>query len=344
MEIFIIVNKDGVNLGKMQIRPNLVSVIIPVYNRSEMLKEAVESVLAQTYRPIEVIIVDDGSTDNTQHICQDYVKRYPKMIKVIYKQHQGRAGLAREVGRQIAQGEFIQYLDSDDLLMPKKFEVMVRALKENGDCDVAYCYTRRYKIGEIPKDIPWRKTGVTIDRMFPNFLKERFWHTITPLYCRTVCDRAGSWTDLLCEEDWEYDCRIAIYSRGLYHCKEFLADARDHTANRITKGNFSESQILKERYRALRMIYTHAKNFGITFEDPNMQRFARYLFLVARLCGKLGLTQESKECFEMAKEASGFIRAKGIDFRYYERLAHIIGWTNIGKLSCFLDRLRIIKT
>src|ERR1044071_1111048 len=108
----------------------LVSTIIPVFNRSGMLCEAVSSVIAQTYRPIEVLIVDDGSTDETAGVADELADIEAVEIRVIH-QHNTGAGLAREAGRQAASGEFIQYLDSDDLLLPRKFELQVEGLRSN---------------------------------------------------------------------------------------------------------------------------------------------------------------------------------------------------------------------
>ncbi|MSV36160.1 MAG: glycosyltransferase [Bryobacterales bacterium] len=107
--------------------PGLVSTIIPVYNRAGLLREAVDSVLAQTCRNIEIVIVDDGSTDETAVLC-DQLAREHEVIRALHIPHRGRAGLAREAGRRVARGEYIQYLDSDDLIMPEKFTKMVAAL------------------------------------------------------------------------------------------------------------------------------------------------------------------------------------------------------------------------
>src|SRR5688500_1554911 len=97
------------NTDTLKIIPNLVSTIIPVHNRAAMLVEAVNSVLAQTHRPIEIIVIDDGSTDDTARVADDLASRHPNEIRVIHQQNTG-AGLAREAGRQMANGEFIQYL------------------------------------------------------------------------------------------------------------------------------------------------------------------------------------------------------------------------------------------
>jgi glycosyltransferase involved in cell wall biosynthesis len=113
---------------------DLVSTIIPVYNRPQMLREAVASVLAQTYRPIEIIVVDDGSTDETPRVAEALAAEHPEEIRFVRKENSG-PGPTREAGRQMARGEFIQYLDSDDLLRPRKFEIMVRALRERPNAE-----------------------------------------------------------------------------------------------------------------------------------------------------------------------------------------------------------------
>src|SRR5215472_7466164 len=109
----------------------LASTIIPVHNRALLLRQAVASVLAQTYRPIEIIIVDDGSTDDTAREAEALAKAYSG-VRAIHRSN-GGPGAARETGRLAANGEFIQYLDSDDLLLPNKFELQVNGLRRCGD-------------------------------------------------------------------------------------------------------------------------------------------------------------------------------------------------------------------
>src|SRR5215475_1428390 len=105
----------------------LVSTIIPVFNRFVVLHEAVASVLAQTYRPIEIIVVNDGSTDETGREAEALAEAHSE-LRVIHREN-GGPGEARETGRRAARGEFIQYLDSDDLLLPTKFALQVAGLR-----------------------------------------------------------------------------------------------------------------------------------------------------------------------------------------------------------------------
>jgi glycosyltransferase involved in cell wall biosynthesis len=111
----------------------LVSVIIPTYNRAEFIGQAVQSVLDQTYRNIETIVVDDGSTDNTCQILKEYKDR----IKYIYQERSERSK-ARNKGFRHSEGDYVAFLDSDDLWLPIKTEKQVQVLNENPDTGVVY--------------------------------------------------------------------------------------------------------------------------------------------------------------------------------------------------------------
>lgn len=319
--------------------PGLVSTIIPVHNRPGLVVEAAESVLAQSYRPLEIIIVNDGSTDETAHIADDLARRNPNEVRVIHQSNTG-AGLAREAGRRVARGEFIQYLDSDDVLLPAKFEFQVAGLREHPECGVSYGKTRFYRKGEDPEDVAWKRTGECVATMFPSLLQSRWWGTSTPLYRRELTDRAGAWLGLLNEEDWEYDCRIAAQGVRLHYVPEFISEERDHEQARLSSGGSRIASKLQSRAAAHSLIFNHARHAGITEACPEMQQFARELFLLSRQCGAAGLVKESKDLFALARKASGNLRGSGWDFKLYECFAGIAGWSRLGKLACYSDNLR----
>jgi hypothetical protein len=316
----------------------LVSAIIPVHNRPRLVVEAVDSVLSQTYRPIETIIVDDGSTDETSRVCDQLASRNIDAIRVIHQENRG-PGVAREAGRSVARGEFIQYLDSDDILLPHKFERQVSGLRLRSDCGVSYGRTRyRHANGLVEES--WKGTGNEVEELFPSFLVSRWWGTSTPLYRRAVSDQTGPWLDLRNEEDWEYDCRIASRGIRLHFVPEAVSEERDHGGARLSRNGSTERTALQSRARAHLLILNHARNAGITDSDPEMQHFARELFLLSRQCGAARLERESAELFEVARQASGETRARGWDFRIYGLLAGIAGWTRLGKLACQADNFR----
>jgi glycosyltransferase involved in cell wall biosynthesis len=313
----------------------LVSTIIPVFNRPVLLEEAVDSVLRQAYRPIEVIVVDDGSTDATGAVADVLARDHPDEVRVI-RQANGGPGLAREAGRRVARGEYIQYLDSDDVLLPGKFELQVSGLRAHLDCGVSYGKTRHVATG----DRPWKRTGEKIEMMFPAFLQSRWWGTSTPLYRRRVVDDAGPWGALWQEEDWEYDCRVASQGIRLHCCSEFMSEQRVHASARLSRDGVSPVRKLRDRATAHRLIFGHARKAGIGLEVWEMQHFARELFLLARQCGAAGLPQEAETLFRLARAASGSERGNGLDFRCYDSLARLLGWQWAGRIACCTDRLR----
>jgi glycosyltransferase involved in cell wall biosynthesis len=115
----------------------MVSVIIPTYNRESFLSRAIQSVLSQTYSNWELLVVDDGSTDNTRKVVNEYIKK-DNRIKYFYKENGGQ-GSARNLGIKHASGEYIAFLDSDDEWLPEKLELQIDLLEKNDDADFSFC-------------------------------------------------------------------------------------------------------------------------------------------------------------------------------------------------------------
>lgn len=315
----------------------LVSTIIPVHNRAKLLREAVESVMAQSYRPIEIIIVDDGSTDDTPAVIKALADRH-KEIRFFRQANQG-PGVARETGRKAARGEYIQYLDSDDLLLADKFTNQVSALKQNVDCMVAYGMTRfRHADGRVEPGA-WKRSGERIETMFPSFLQSRWWDTPNPLYRASICNQAGPWTGLRLEEDWEYDCRIAAKGARLAYVPEFVCEVRDHAAHRLSRGGYNAER-MKQRSQAHQLIHKHAMDARIPLDTEEMKHFSRELFLLARQCGAVGLIEDAKRLFDLSTGASTLnYREKGKYF-LYQALANLVGWDRAGKISVYMDQIK----
>ena len=93
---------------------NLISIIVPIYNSENYIKKCLDSILAQTYSNLEVILIDDGSTDNSYNICKDYQKKDNRIV--LLQQKNAGVSRARNHGLEVAKGEYIGFVDSDDLL------------------------------------------------------------------------------------------------------------------------------------------------------------------------------------------------------------------------------------
>jgi len=304
----------------------LVTTIIPVFNRPALLVEAVESVLAQTHRPIEIIIVDDGSTDDTPSVADRLAGQHDGIVRVVHTAN-GGPGRAREAGRLAARGDYIQHLDSDDLLLPGKFAMQVAVLEALPDCGAVYGWTRfRHYDGRV-EPMPWKRSGERIERMFPSMLTMRWWDTPTPLYRAPLIAAAGPWTDLRIEEDWEYDCRLAAGGVRLAYCADWVCEVREHAPVHLTQNT------MRDRARAHEMVLGHARRAGLDPASPELQQYARELFHIARQCGAFGLRDESRRLVALARSIS-----PAMDLLLYRTLAPVVGWCRLARVAEWIDR------
>ena len=181
--------------------PRLVSVIIPTYNRHQLLQLTIESVLAQTYPAIEIIVVDDGSTDGTATMLAQYAGR------ITHIRQANRGGTAaRNAGIQAASGDYLTFLDHDDLILPAKIERQVRMLNTRPEIGAACC--RWYYIDE---------DGHRVDKIGPLPEGDVFGRLVcgcylwsgSPLIRRQCLDKVGPFDEAIWSSDWDMWVRIA---------------------------------------------------------------------------------------------------------------------------------------
>lgn len=149
-----------------------ISIIVPVYNIKKYIKECVDSLLAQTYTNLEIILVDDGSTDNCPAICDEYAEK-DQRIKVIHQKNGGLSA-ARNAGLDIVTGFLLSYVDGDDYINEQFYETLVcEMLRTNAD--IVECYSNNFVDGDDPD---WRETVQITNR---KLLTKNEWHTETHL-------------------------------------------------------------------------------------------------------------------------------------------------------------------
>jgi len=316
----------------------LVSTVIPVYNRPSMLREAIASVLAQTYRPIEIIIVDDGSTDETPRVADELVATHPTEVFFLRKANSG-PGPTREMGRLAARGEFIQYLDSDDWLRPRKFELQVQALRNHPECGAAYGWICAHPVNQPPLQAPYKGSGDIHEFLFPRLLADRWWNTNCPLLRRTVCDAVGPWSDLRWSQDWEYDGRIGALGTKLVHCPDWMCDERHHTNQRQTShANWLEPFRLRERLRFLQAIFEHAERALVDDHQSERVHFTRWVFATGRNCAAAGLTTEATACLQLADRAAGSNQSARKGLSLFRGMAATVGWRSAGRAALWCQK------
>ena len=129
---------------------NLISIIVPVYKVEKYLSKCLDSIVCQTYKKIEIILVDDGSPDNSGNICEEYAAK-DNRIKVIHKENGGLSD-ARNAGLKIATGEYIGFVDSDDYIEEDMFETMYKLIKMY-DADISIVSYKEWKNGRVLNDM-----------------------------------------------------------------------------------------------------------------------------------------------------------------------------------------------
>ena len=156
----------------MKYEKDKITVIIPVYNVENYLERCLKSILYNTYTNLEIICVNDGSTDNSKKILEDYSQRDKRVI-VINKKNNGISS-ARNAGIKIATGEYIAFVDSDDWIHEKYFEYLIRGIDT---ADLVICnYIRSYKSGSVETDDAYRVQSISpIDVLKNKELKSYVW-------------------------------------------------------------------------------------------------------------------------------------------------------------------------
>lgn len=193
-------------------RDPLVSVIIPTYNHAKYVCRAINSVLEQTYKNYEIIVVDDGSTDDTREVLEPYMDK----IKYIYQENKGLAA-SRNTGIRAAKGDCLQFLDADDIILPQGLDIQVKFLKTHPDVDVVACRNRR--VDAAGRLLLEQRRYVKKRIMFKDLvLTNRF--AVNGLLLRRKCFTSAGFFDesLKSCEDWDMWLRIAAQNhRFLAH-------------------------------------------------------------------------------------------------------------------------------
>lgn len=143
--------------GKDRLKEATVSIIVPVYNTAGFLEKCITSLLDQTYPDLEIILVNNGSTDNSAAVLEKFAN-LDSRVRVVTKQH-GLAGSARNAGLDAATGQYIMFVDSDDYVTPNYVERLLSTLQEYGT-EMTQCCFYRVEKGEARQYLPYQKTGV----------------------------------------------------------------------------------------------------------------------------------------------------------------------------------------
>lgn len=214
---------------------SLVSVIIPAYNSERFIAETLNSVFAQTYRPLEVIVVDDGSTDRTAEVVEKYITG-----KTLIYWHQKNSGpsKARNTGISASKGGYIAFLDADDVWLPHTLERLVKYLESHRDVSLVFGDAGSFGPKGVLFESAFGKFGYpeqdgqgVVQKAFEKLLEGNFILTGTVLVRKECLDRVGGFDEALhYGEDYDLWVRIALFE--LSGCiREPMMMRRVHDAN-----------------------------------------------------------------------------------------------------------------
>ena len=249
----------------------LVSAIITTRNRSQLLRKAIESVLSQTYKELECVVVDDSSTDDTRQVCSEYPVRY-----IYIPKEESRGGnYARNMGVKASKGEYVAFLDDDDYWLSAKIEKQL-ALLEDKKCEMVYCMRRYQNIenGKVVKE--WEEPR---PKPQGDLRDEIFEHYITNTSCilakKSLIEQIGGFDENL--RKWqEYDLMIrAAQVSEIYYVNENLCvyrndnEDRNRISNDINRITDTVKKITRKYWGRIKVLPLRTKLYfmGMCIED-----------------------------------------------------------------------------
>lgn len=221
----------------------LVSVIIPVFNREHLIAESLESVKAQSFENWECIVVDDGSTDNTEKIVRRFTENDSRFR--FYRRYADRlkgANSCRNIGFEKAKGKYIKFLDSDDLLTPDCLEKQVKILEINSKVQVCFSYGRYFNSQTVELEELWSRNVEYHDYLLGHITNQIRWQTADPLWRKSFFKDPPFKEGLMNSQEWlmHGEALLRLKNEEIFNMKE--------TFTLIRRGNLRMSSSQSSKY------------------------------------------------------------------------------------------------
>ncbi len=219
-----------------QYEPGLVSIIVPTYNRGWLIGETLDSVLAQTYRPIELVVIDDGSTDDSRGVVERWRRKCAgaRGLALRYRYQQNRGvSAAMNLGFIVSSGEYVQVLGSDDLLHPGKLSRQVAALSADPELDLVYSGSAVFR--DEPDWEAKPRAGRPSGDLLADAVASVPWTAESALYRRALALANGPLAEDVSKwQDWEYTIRLLARKPKVGRVSGVLSLVREHDGGRVS--------------------------------------------------------------------------------------------------------------
>jgi len=314
----------------------LVSILIPAYNAQEWIADTIRSALAQTWARKEIIVVDDGSCDQTVEIARRFAS---KTVSVVTQPNRG-ASTARNQAFSLSQGDFIQWLDADDLLAPNKISAQMARADQARDKKLllssgwAYFAYRPQRARFLPTPL-WCDLS-PVEWLLRKMGQNLHMQTATWLVSREITKAAGPWdTRLLGDDDGEYFCRVLLASHGSL----FIPEAR--VFYRVTGG--SRLSYIGRSQRKMEAQFVSMKlhiNYLRSLEDSERVRRVCLGYLQTWLPDfYLGESELMKQAQQLAEALGGELALPRLSWKY-AWIQKLVGWSAARKTQLYYNHIK----
>lgn len=275
-----------------------ISVIIPTFNRSDFLRDAVASLNSFQDAPFECVIVDDASTDDTGDMVAALRSEWGGNRVVFFQQENNQgAQAARNRGIEGATGDFLLFMDSDDVPRPAGILELYQDLQRNPD--LGYCFGGVQKTDALLNPLgDYARVGSPFSEE-PRDIAGYHWHTMGALYRRGCIERVGPWNpELTGSQDWEYQARVKLFGGKGEFVDTLVGYWRQHDGERVGTSRFRPDYV-RSVMVACESILTKARECGRCDAELD-KRIAKRLVVHALEWGANGYPSERKACFKQA--------------------------------------------
>jgi glycosyltransferase involved in cell wall biosynthesis len=321
------------------VRAPLVSILVPAFNAQESIADTLRSAIAQTWSRKEIIVADDGSTDETLAVARQFES---EGVRVVSQKNQGAAA-ARNMALSLSQGDYIQWLDADDLLAPDKITWQMEALDRcrskrtllsSGFGKFMY---RWYRAKFVPTAL-WSDLSPT-EWLLRKMGENLYMQTATWLVSRELTEAAGLWdTRLLSDDDGEYFCRVLLASDGV----RFVPEAKSYyrAPGAAFSGSLSyigqSDRKIKAHWLSMQLHIKYLRSL----EDSERVRVACVNYLQRSLIYFYHEDpQIVKQAAQVAKELGGELREPYLSWKY-SWVQVVFGWSVAKHIAIFLRKIR----
>lgn len=245
---------------------DLITVIVPVYNREKYLKACLDSILNQTYKELEIVVINDGSTDNSELIIKEYTVKYPNII-YIYQKNQGPS-IARNNGLRRALGKYITFVDSDDIISENLIEILYKELIFN-KADIVFTSLKRFRVLRDVEQgkVNYNKEICDSKNALKRYYKSKLGNVCGGIFNRELFDGIGFPPNLIYEDNF-------AKSKLLFKADRIVFINADLYFYRITRNSITTQKFISKKLDILivgqkidKYLKYHDKNFNYYKND-----------------------------------------------------------------------------